>query len=97
MKELKGLFSELFSNQLELVQDYWDGTELIDDETIKKALRYNCMEMARNLKDMLEHFRDLDGESDIVDDMEDNLDGLHDQLMGGPGDNLLIKKEDYDS
>jgi hypothetical protein len=97
MKELKGLFSDLFSSQLELVQDYWEGIELVDDPTVKKALRYNCMEMARNLRDILEHFRELEVDSEILDDMEDNLEGLQDQLMGGSGDNLLIKKEDYDS
>lgn len=98
MKEIKGLFSDLFSSQLELVQDYWEGIDLVDDETVKKALRYNCMEMAKNLRDMLEHFRDLVGDSDdTVGDLEDDLDGLQDQLMGGSGDNLLIKKEEYDS
>lgn len=96
MKELKGLFSDLFSSQLELVQDYWEGLELIEDPTVKKALRYNCMEMTKNLRDMLEHFRDLDGDSPMVDDLEDNFEGLQNQLMGGSGDNLLIKKDDYE-
>ena len=73
MKEVQSLILELFENQQELLSNYYDLLNEVEDEELKNSFEENANELAFSHKELVKAFNEI-LDIDDVDNEEDNED-----------------------